>query len=213
MKNRYGNSSENISGAGSCDHTEERKWIGDIKAGKKDVFKEMFEAYYHPLVRFAYRYVWSEMIAEGIVQDVFLWIWENREGWKVEGKLKTYLFRAVKYKAVDYWRHERMKDEHLDRLYELQEFKTDPVIPDDLNGDELIKIVQDLIEQLPERPRMIYKLNRLEGLTYKEIADVLEISPKTVETHMSRALDYLRGKLTKYLSLLVVFESIGKMIY
>lgn len=160
----------------------------------------MFETYYNPLLRFAYRFVKSESIAEGLVQDVFLWIWENREAWNVEGNLKTYLFRAVKYKAIDYWRKEQTKATFLEQLSFESENRSSLDLSQMYNEDvdEFAKAVQITIEELPERPRLIYKLNRLEGLTYLEIADVLEISVKTVESHMSRAIGILKNNLEKY---------------
>lgn len=172
----------------------------------------MFEIYYDPLLRFAFRYVRSEAIAEGLVQNVFLWIWENRQEWNVEEKLKTYMFRAVKYKAVDYWRHERTRQKYTARFSEEREHYISPGVNSKPEESEFIQAVQQAVEELPERPRMVYKLSRLEGLTYREIAEVLEISPKTVETHMSRALDFLRKRLAKYMPLLSVFDFISNVL-
>lgn len=183
--------------------------IEAVKNGDQKVFKRLFETYYNPMVRFAYRYVNSEAIAEGIVQNIFLWVWENRETWNVEGKLKTYLFRAVKYKALDHERHERIKEEYSKSLYLNKEPVNYSEIPFEVEEEsEFVKRARQAIEELPERPRMVYKLSRLEGLTYNEIAVVLEISFKTVETHMSRALHILRKRLIKHLPALILFGSI-----
>src|SRR5690554_6662139 len=93
----------------SGDHREdplsvEDQWVEAVRKGNREVFRRIFETWYNPLLRFAFRYVRSETVAEGLVQDLFLWIWEHRESWNVEGKLQTYLFRAIKYKSMDYWR-------------------------------------------------------------------------------------------------------------
>lgn len=172
----------------------------------------MFVAWYDPLLRFAFRYVRSEPVAEGLVQDVFLWIWENREEWVVEGKLKTYLFRAIKYKAIDHWRKERTREEYMKQFSKSRTLHIDPKVPNKTEESAFVQAAQQAIEELPEKARMVYKLSRLEGLTYNEIAEVLEVSPKTVETHMSRALTFLRERLSRYLSVLSVLGAFGKML-
>ena len=188
---------------------DEVELIEKIKNGDKPAFKEIFEMYYDSLARFAYRHVQSRTLAEEVVQDVFLWIWENRERWQVNRSLKTYLFKAVRNKAIDYWRKQQTRHSYLDQ-YSTENEKNPSFIdlPDNANGDEFLNAARDAIEELPERRRMVYKLSRLEGLTYKEIAEVMEISPKTVETQMSRALDFLRKELSHYLPQLLLLELI-----
>lgn len=191
-----GDSYKRISSIGQ--NGEEEQCVQEIKKGNKVVFEQVFKFYYDSLLRFAFRYVESEVVAEGLVQDVFLWVWDNREEWNVEEKLSTYLYRAVKYKAVDHWRHERTKQKYMEDFSERTVSHTEPQTIDEAQEDKFVQHVQNAIEELPKRARMVYKLSRLEGLTYREIADVLEISPKTVETHMSRALDSLRKQLSEY---------------
>lgn len=178
---------------------EQEKWIKEIRNGSKRSFKKLFETYYSPLLQFAYRYVNSRSVAEGVVQDVFLWIWENRNNWEVQGQLKTYLFKSVKHQAIDYLRHERTRDKYQRQFSETRAQSVPPEMPAENKESDFVKAVQELIEELPQRPRMVYKLSRLEGLTYREIAEVLDISPKTVESHISRALDYLRTNLATFL--------------
>lgn len=210
-RHRNGNPSETITDPDR--HAEETHWIKAIRDGEKEVFRQMFEAYYDPLLRFAFRYVRSKAVAEGLVQNVFLWIWENRAEWQVEGSLRTYLFRAVKYKAMDYWRRERTRQRYMEQLSEEQESCTVPKVPNEPEEKgAFVRAVRQAIEELPERPRMVYKLSRLEGLTYREIANVLEISPKTVETHMSRALDFLRERLIRHVPLLAVVGFMGNLL-
>lgn len=197
----------------------EEDWIEGIRNGEKAAFRQLFERWYNPLLRFAFRYVQSEAVAEGLVQDLFLWIWEHREEWNVEGRLNTYLFRAIKYKAMDHWRQLRTRERYLDQLILIRDAE---MVPDPLAGmeewlesteeSEFVRAAQQAIEELPERARMIYKLNRLEGLTYREIAEVLDLSPKTVEAHMGRALDYLRKRLSRYLPVLLILELGGLVL-
>lgn len=203
MNNEFGNQREDIPDSGWT--SPDKNIIYAIRNGDKKVFRQLFEDYYNPMLRFAFRYVKSEVVAEGIVQNIFLWIWENRKTWKVEEKLKTYLFRAVKYKAVDHLRHQQVREDYLDRLSETNEPVFDSETPFEFEEGEstFALLAQQAIEELPERPRMVYKLSRLEGLTYGEIAEILGVSSKTVETHMSRALKTLRKRLEKYLTTLI----------
>lgn len=196
------------------DHEIEKDWVQAVQGGDKKTFKLIFETYYHPLTRFAYRYLKSEPEAESAVQDVFLWIWEKRETWSVEGKLKTYLFRAVKYQCLDLIRRQDVRKKYIRELAESQE----QVQPPNIHGagfdeEKFRKLTKEAIEDLPERARIIYKLSRVEGLTYSEIADVLEISPKTVESQMSRALNILRTRLSNYLGLLFAVKKMVDSLF
>lgn len=191
------------------DHQLEQQWVEAVRNSDKKAFKKIFETYYDALTRFAFRYLKSSTEAESAVQDVFLWIWEKRKKWQVEGTLKTYLFRSVKYKALDRLRHEEVKKRYVREHGRWQTKSKNPeiIITEKENEEEkFARAAQDAIEELPDRARIIYKMSRLEGLTYNEIADVLEISPKTVESQMSRALDILRSKLSKYLSVILMLK-------
>jgi len=184
-----------------------------IKRNKKDAFKIIFESYYNPLIRFAIRYVQCQSTAEGIVQDIFLWIWENRRTWTVDGDLKSYLYRTVKHRAIDHWRKENTYDKYVEHYSAfLSTNNMEPENIDESEESEFVLAVRKAIEELPNKPRMIYKLNRLEGLTYNEIAEVLEVSPKTVESHMSKALNLLRKKLSSYMPVLLLISFISNIL-
>lgn len=188
--------------------------VDAIQRGDKRAFRIIFESYYNQLLRFAYRYVYIESAAEGVVQDVFLWIWENRKTWNVEGKLKTYLFRAVKHRAIDHWRWKSTHDKYVEQYAEILNTRwTKPEEVREEKEEEFILAARKAIEELPEKSRLVYKLNRLEGLTYREIAEVLEVSPKTVESHMSKALRILRKQLSNFLHILSFLIFFGNYFF
>jgi RNA polymerase sigma-70 factor (family 1) len=193
------------------DCQSEQTWINAVRQSEKEAFRLIFITYYDSLTRFAFQYLKSVTEAENVVQDVFLWIWEKREDWQVDGTLKTYLFRAVKYKALDYLRHEEIKRKYVREQSFVERMWDNPAkkLEREIDEQTFIEATQNAIEELPERTRTIYKMSRVEGLTYNEIADVLEISPKTVESQMSRALDSLRGSLSKYLHVILMAKIIG----
>jgi len=195
----------------SSDFQPEQKWIKAVRRGEEEAFELIFATYYDDLTRFAFRYLKSVTEAENVVQDVFLWIWEKREDWHVDGALNTYLFRAVKYKAIDQLRHENVKRRFVKEQSYLDRKSDNPAMNIERNMDEekFIRATQNAIEELPERTRIIYKMSRIEGLTYSEIADVLEISPKTVESQISRALNNLRCSLSIYMSVILMALLVG----
>ncbi len=169
-----------------------------IQKGDRGAYRELFLLLYAPLSKFAWRYVRSNHIAEELVQDVFLEIWEGRERLDPQQNVKSYLYQSVKNKALNHIKHQETAEEHNNTIQWLNE----RIATQNHHLDEESRFVQaakKAIEDLPEGARNIYKLSRKDGLTYKEIADVLEISPKTVESQMSRALKILRRELAKFL--------------
>ncbi len=184
----------------------ELEWIALIKKGDDHAFEKLFHEYYFPLTRFACRYTESIAIAEELVQDLFLEIWEQRETWTPFGKLRPCLYRIIKQKSLNHLKHQKVK-----RRYDSQWMNdwTNPTyISEDSDSEEqlksLVESLNKLVEQLPHRSKMIYKLHKNDGLTYSEIAEVMEISKKTVESQMSRALKFLREKLVNVMLLFIV---------
>ena len=144
--------------------------------------------------------------AEQLVQDIFLNIWQMREKWSPQGTVRSYLYRAAKNRALNY-----LKSHRLDIEIEQLEFQNATVaqfsLQEDYERKELLVAVQQAIELLPLRCRLVFVLHRQDGLTYSEIADVLDISIKTVETQIGRALKSLRKILSPYLAVVVVLPN------
>lgn len=137
-------------------------------------------------------------LAENIVQDVFLKIWENRTQLDPSGNIKSYLYTLVKNHALKQLRHDEVVTRASGELVELAE---SPPSPDAVLGERDLRVaVRNAIDELPERCREIFSMSRFDNLRYSEIAEILDISPKTVETQMSRALKQLREHLSDFLS-------------
>jgi RNA polymerase sigma-70 factor, ECF subfamily len=168
-----------------------------IRAGDASAFEALFRAFHAPLCAFAYEYVGTREVAEEIVQEVFLFVWERRATWEVRDSVKNYLFTAVRNAAVSWLRHERVVRR---RVAETVDLFTRPVPRADreLTSAELLAAVRRAVERLPERCRLIFTLHREQGLTYAEIAAILDLAPKTVEVQMGRALKALRKALAAY---------------
>lgn len=169
-------------------------------------FDRIYKIYYPKLVRFANTYLLSIFDSENLVQDIFLQLWEHRDNILYAENINAYLFTIVKNRCIDSLRSikkgktSRLSDverQELDlKLYSLEAF--------DEHGftvEELEKIIRNAIASLPEGCRRIFLLNRMRGLTYKEIAERLDISTNTIEGQMSVALRKLRLALKDYLPL------------
>lgn len=146
---------------------------------------------------FTAQYTKSTDLSEEIVQDLFLKIWNDREHWCPKVSVKSYLYTSARNLALDYLKHERVveiwKQEALYRGTDA------PARPDEkLHRHQLRRAVHEAIEDLPERCKHVFQLSRQLGLTYHEIATVLSISEKTVESHMRRAFIHLRECLASY---------------
>ncbi len=166
-----------------------------LKRGDRAAFEGLFHTYARILIHFSLRIVNDSHLAENCVQDVFLHIWEHRDRIDPRQSIKSYLFTAVRNRALKQIRHEKVRREHQPEII------LDPVTgPDqDLHFKELEAAVARAIAALPDKCRQIFEMNRFDALTYREIAVILNISVKTVETQMGRALKSLRRSLAPFI--------------
>jgi RNA polymerase sigma-70 factor, ECF subfamily len=165
------------------------EWIERLRHGDEAAFESLFRAFAPGLCAFVTRYVDSRAVAEEIVQDLFLTLWRRRETLAIETSVTTYLFTAARNRAVNHLRRERVA-----RRWEgvvIGRIET----PGGSGEGELLEMLdlQDGIERLPARCRLIFTLSRQQGMTYGQIAESLGLSIKTVEVQMGRALKSLRA--------------------
>jgi len=138
------------------------------------------------------------------VHDVFCDVWDRREDFQPAGTVRAYLFQAVRNKAYNQLKRQRVRREWK------AEKKQEPRSVSSrasraAEAAELEKAMERAVESLSERQRVVYRLGQEHGLSYAEIATVLDIAPKTVENHMGRALKRLREYLVPFLSALVAW--------
>jgi len=169
--------------------------IKNICRGDTNAFNRLFQTYGQALIHFCIRYVNDLHIAENCVQEVFIHIWEHRNKLDPEQNIKSYLFTAVRNRALKEIRRENVRKSHHPNI------TLDPVIDphEEIHTKELESAIAEAIACLPEKCRQIFEMNRFEELTYREIAEILNISIKTVETQMGRALKHLRQALIPFL--------------
>lgn len=178
-------------------------FVEGLKAGNRSVFRDLFDNYYEPLSRYCMRFVSDQEDAEEIVQDVFVMLWEKRDQISITTSLNAYLFRSVKNKALNYKTHLNVRKSYTDHIIATTEISSEA---DDMAQQELQTMYEAALESMPEKRRQIFEMSRKDGLKYAEIADKLSISVKTVEAHLSKALEDLRMKLKDYLPLLVLLS-------
>lgn len=178
-------------------NTEITHDIPGLIQGNFYVFEQIYQEYFQQLYEFAYYYLGQDKLSEDIVQDVFLHLWENRGKIDPNINLKSYLYTAVKNKSLNIKRHHKVKQQY----EELQLLISNSVeMPDEvLQKNELIKALEQAITELPEKRRVIFMMHRFENYTYVQIAEILKISTKTVETQIKRSILYIEKKLAHLL--------------
>jgi RNA polymerase sigma-70 factor, ECF subfamily len=176
------------------DISNELELVKSVRQGDIVAFKKIFEMYYEPLCIAASDILGSVDMGKDAVQEVFCGIWERRENWGIEGPLKPYLYRSVCNRAITYIKKDKKYREAMERYTWFM--STDDVMglhtdePDEFNSR-----VWKAIRKLPRRRKLIFLLHKVHGLSYREIAESLDISVKTVDNQMWQALRFLRDAL------------------
>jgi len=146
------------------------------------------------MLLFAIRYVKEEEAAKEIVQEAFIGLWEKRSSIDPERQVKSYLSASVRNRCLNYLRDNKRFDGTLLSLEGLSPFPASDE-HSQIELRELNSQIMDAIAELPEKCREVFRLNRFEQMKYRQIADHLQISVKTVETQMSKALSFLRSRI------------------
>ena len=166
-------------------------------------FELLFKSNFRDLCHLAIQYLKDSDAAKDIVQEVFVSIWKKKEEIDLSKPVRSYLVSAVRNRCLNYLRdHKKFSDSLIDK--EDQYIQANYRTPDKLIENELRRKIKSSIDELPDRCREIFLLSRYENLKYLEIADRLQISVKTVETQMSKALQHLRNRLGEFLTILIM---------
>ena len=174
--------------------------LSAVQRGDQKAFDTLFRRYYPMLCAYGHRFVELED-AEEIVEDSLLWIWENRETLVIESSLNSYLFKMVYRRALNKLAHIDATQRADTRFYEeMQEMLQDT---DYYQIEELAKRIEDAVAALPESYREAFVIHRFRDMSYKEIAETLGVSPKTIDYRIQQALKQLRVDLKDYLPLLL----------
>jgi RNA polymerase sigma-70 factor, ECF subfamily len=177
--------------------------FSEMKQGKTYAFDFFFHYYYPGLCVYAQNLINRPLPdAQNIVQDVYMKFWEDREKINIQSSVRAYFFAMVRNKCLDTLKSSgyKMEANNLNKYPDIADNQFDTYI-----FAELEHIVKNGMLKLPDRCREVFELSRFEGLKNKEIANRLDISEKTVENQMTKALKVLRNELKDYLPLLLLF--------
>ncbi|GAA0878371.1 RNA polymerase sigma-70 factor [Algoriphagus jejuensis] len=177
-----------------------------IQSGQIPAFEMLFKTFYQPLCRYATSFLKDPDGAEEIVQAAFIGFWEKRETISIDTSVKSYLYRAVRNSCLNELKHEQVKQKYIAGEVAMGEKTSDSADHLAIHV-ELEDKIKAAIQTLPEQCRLIFTMSRFEELKYQEIADQLNLSVKTVENQMGKALKIMRTQLKEYLPLLAILMS------
>jgi RNA polymerase sigma-70 factor (family 1) len=181
---------------------EDKIVFSEIKNRNRKVYEALFRDYYPQLARFAEGYIFDKQVCEDIVQNLFVYFWENAEKIELDVSVKAYFFQSVKNRCLNHLRDLHIHDRH-NLLYMGALLNQEEV--DDLEDPEIIDEIGKAISKLPKEMAEVFKLKYMEGKKLREIAQMNQISENTVKTQLKRAKDKLRKMLFKRTSMRFIF--------
>ena len=190
---------------------------GEIYVQDFAALETLLKRFYKPLRAYAFRFVNDKDLSEDIVQDVFLYVWENREKLYVSDGFHSYLFQSAYTRCLDYFKKNLSIEKYHSHTYEkyLEDYqnllKGDDSVIEELSVKDFYRHLYELLEHLPAQRREVFILTYIKGLTAKEVAEQTRMSQRTVESHLYLALRFLKGHMSRndYYMLCAVFLSHG----
>jgi RNA polymerase sigma-70 factor (ECF subfamily) len=179
---------------------EDKIRIRAIRKGDVQAFEILFKEFYSPLLYYAQSILLSKPDAEEVVQNLFFNLWKNKKRFRIHSAISAYLYKSVYHNSL----HVLKKRKSSNKYHNILKNNTVQQVPnpsDLMQYKELQLKINSVLEKLPERCRLIFNLNRYQGLKYSEIAEKLKISHKTVEANMTKALKILRLQLDEFTTL------------
>jgi RNA polymerase sigma-70 factor, ECF subfamily len=169
------------------------EFINKLKSNDQSALGTLFTLYKDDLYKVLYHRVSDKSLLEDVIQQTFVKLWENRNKIQISSSLKSYIFRIAINIILDEKKHEDVKTKYKDRIIDLYE-KNDHVAEEE---NEVIHSVHKIISELPKPIPLAFYLSRYGSMTYIEIADMLNLSVKTIESYISKVLKILREKIKK----------------
>ena len=180
---------------------EDHHIIIAIANDDKGAFESLFKSHYQPLCYYALKLLGEFDLSEEIVQGIFVNFWQKRSTLKIQSSVKSYLFQSVRNACYNHFKHVQIKHQYEQHVSAHKDLADES---DTLQVLELENKIADAVEKLPTERKRIFELSRFEGKKYGEIAGDLNISIKTVENQMGKALKFLREELADYLVVILV---------
>ena len=180
-----------------------------FKRGNEVAFEYFFHKYYNSIVGFGVQFIYDEEEAKNIAQEAFINLWSNKNKIDLPTGIKSFLYTYTKSKCLNLIRSKKVKEKYKNETLNKREELLNQEVLDSLNFDsmdfsELEQIIYKSIENLPEKTKAIFLKKRFDNKKNQEIADELEISLKTVESHITKALKALREQLAPYFPTILI---------
>ena len=184
---------------------EERSLFKKVQNGDVKSLEVLFDRYYNVLCNFAYLFLKNEECAKEIVSELFINIWQKRREIIIRESLKSYLYKSVKNAVIS----KKRKEKKTERLMEDSDLNNPEFITPEtlLLRKELEEKVNQLFSDLPLKSGLVFRMKRIDGLRYKEISKILNISEKTVENHMGNAIKKIKVILDNHPELVKYFRN------
>jgi RNA polymerase sigma-70 factor (family 1) len=177
--------------------------IDRLRGGDESALTELYNKFWQALFMSAYNVIKDKELCEDIIQDIFMNIWHNREKIEIHISLKGYMYACARYQVFNHLRKNKGKV-HVELFDDLEKRFLSTTPETQLMHDELVEQLNRIIESLPEKCQAVYKLSREEQLSHKEIAERLNISTKTVENHITKALNTIRSSMGESMSMAMI---------
>lgn len=171
----------------------DKQLITSLQNGDDSAMDTLFRRHYSYICRAVYRVLKDNNLAEDIAQEVFLGLWKKRDNLNITTSVQAYLKRAAINKSLNYIRDQKIKFDDEEKMPPLTNNQS--TTQQQLEAEDLQRQINRAIGELPEKCRLVFTLSRFEEMSYQEIANELNISIKTVENQISKALKYLRAAL------------------
>lgn len=187
--------------------------IAALRKGEKKAFEEIYIDYFGVLFHLCIHYLDHEKVAEEIVQDTFMKLWEIRETLNEQVNIRSYLYTITKNNCLNYLRNQKISMKHIEKMkYMEMQFNYEALekLGNYVQFEELRSKIEEAIAQLPAELVETFQLSRFEELSYKKIAEKQNISIKTVEARISKALRILRIELKDFLPIICLISNILK---
>ncbi|TKG93715.1 RNA polymerase sigma-70 factor [Puteibacter caeruleilacunae] len=174
----------------------ENRLIRQLKNDNMLAFDQLFRSYSERLFNFSLGYLKSEALADDVVQEVFIRLWDSRKGLKTDTSFKSYLFtiafNIIRKQFIKKSKEDKFKHDALGTIIE-----EDNQLEERIDYGSMLERIDNIIEKMPDRRKEVFLRSRKDGLAVKEIAQIMDISPKTVENQITEALKFLKKELEK----------------
>ena len=186
------------------------KILKALKGGEMKSFEIIYRLYNSHIYNFIYRMIKNTSVSKDLTQDVFLQIWNTKNNIEYDNNFEGYLFTMTRNTVYQYIRREILLQNYINKLGKDKDEKTDVNIEGELDNKYFEERISELIEELPEARRRIFLLYWKSDLSYKEIAQTLSLSEKTIATQVNRSLQFLRDRMTNIapIAILLCFSNI-----